>query len=1170
MNADKVRFKYNINAIPLLYKATSTVSYSPALALGGDTVTRKRNIRTPLTQARNLVRGAISILHAHSTPDARRDHWKQEQIAQAQINKALAIAKRNTSQREFADFEKWIGQFVTEQTSVRRQVGTHLTLLGILPNELEARSLSSELLIAADRIKRRETEILTFARDASALAELIEARDWEAVSTKLNMVRSRDGHSYWSIETELALTQSLRGIEAVKAKIDSMSICALGLNKFYLYFFGVRNEPAQTSTRFCASLKKKIGDSDLPPLWQAYAKFRLYGHLDRSAHSLASIIACEQLTTIVDLVFTLLTITRSILEQRETFSDEVLEATKKTCQTLAPITAALKISSSESECMAQTSEAHVQITLAQIADEALSLAFQPQDQWPTFSTSVRSLVIHGIASSLSTRSDGLPTESFAKERLNFRWLPLFMEVGDVSGLPSLPQLFLSVGQRPMDTRCAASIIGGLESAVSAAANKENDWPDALKQILLAMNEYRRGDVETAIIRLKNILNEGTFGGSRDIAGVLFATILQAEDRLEESLAICALIGMENERILPMLPLCELFQGVKWNSLRSYARSMDLAIALDHFLRVAEDRKARTFKRYTVEELMKVHECTISELPSALTAAGESASKIEYFFSQVCDIATLELLPGMGDSRKVWQARSKILRELAKLHTKAEPEYAREADEIDEDLQVDDGLFVLDDSKVYVDEQSILIAVNQELAGDFQRYMYLVHSGIGVSDSLSDVLKSFRNPSAKTFQIPKNDADDLLAELVQAILDRFLFDPASGLDIIVGRRIRHGTIASELRGYLEGFDLIGHKAHAGAEYSAPLASSESLARMDTKRRRIATAAFGRFSESIDQLISLLRDEYFHVRTKTKSRGIFDLSLHYVALALARSIAQTCENVDQFSKECIAIFWFFLSVRLDAQRPDIESDTKKTLLTIFSKLTNELRALGVTDLALLAHIQQASDELQHRASAIAGWIRVPKMISVEGRTYSLQQAVDVAGAVVTGQRPGFFPIVTSDVPESPQLDTHGFSIVTDALYIAFDNVCEHSGKKANNHVKVGIQFDASLSLLSFVITNEVTPNSRTTEREARINNATADIQKRVYGERARRDRHSGLAKLAALVMQSNKTSISFGYVEDDKFQLKFDLVYVGLKHSAPQVNSLLSDFEVGITIQSNPVK
>ena len=1117
------------------------------------------------------MRGAISILHAHSTPDARRDHWKQEQLAQTQINKALAMAKRNTSQREFADFEKWIGQFVTERTSVRRQVGTHLTLLGILPNELEARSLSSELLIAADRIKRRETEILTFARDASALAELIEARDWEAASTKLNMVRSRDGHSYWSIETELALTQSLKGIEAVKAKIDSMSICALGLNKFYLYFFGVRNEPAQTSTRFCASLKKKIGDSDLPPLWQAYAKFRLYGHLDRNARSLASIIACEQLTTTVDLVFTLLTITRSIFEQRETFSDEVLEATKKTSQTLATIAAVLKISSSESQGMAQTSGAHAQITLAQIADEALCLAFLPQDQWPTFSTSVRSLVIHGIASSLSTRSDGLPAESFAKERLNFRWLPLFMEVGEVSDLPSLPQLILSVGQRPMDIRCAASIIGGLKSAISAVTtDKENGWPDALKQILFAMNAWRRGDVETAITRLKNVLHADAFGGSRDIAGVLIASILQAEDRLEESLAICALLGMENERILPMLPLGELFQGVKWNSLRPYARTMDLAIALDHFLRVADDRKARTFKRYTVEELMKVHECTISELPSALTTAGESASKIEYFFSQVCEIATLELLPGMGDSRKVWQARSQILRELAKLHTKDEPEYAREADQIDEDLQVDDGLFVLDDSKVYVDEQSILIAVNQELAGDFQRYMFLVHSGIGVSDSLSDVLKSFRNPSAKTFQIPKNDADDLLVELVQAILDRFLFDPASGLDIIVGRRIRHGTIASELRGYLEGLDLIGHKAHAGAEYSAPLASSESLARMDTKRRKIAAAAFGRFSESIDQLISLLRDEYFHVRTKTKSRGIFDLSLNTVALALARSIAQTCENVDQFSKECIAIFWYYLSFRLDAQRPDIESDTKKTLGTIFSKLTTELRALGVTDLALLAHIQQASDELQRRASAIAGWIRVPK-ISVEGRTYSLQQAVDVAGAVVTGQRAGFSPIVTSDVPESPQLDTHGFSIVTDALYIAFDNVCEHSGKKANNHVKVGIQFDDNLSLLSFVITNEVTPNSRTPEREARINNATADIQKRVYGERARRDRHSGLAKLAALVMQSNKTSISFGYVDDDKFQLKFDLVYLGLKHSAPQaVNSLLSGFEVGITNQDAPVK
>lgn len=1125
---------------------------------------RRKSDRGVLARAKNLVRGAVSVLHAPSTPDARRDSWHQEQVAQTQINRALALAKRGGSQREFVAFERWIGRFVNERTSSARQIGTHLTLLGLLPSELEADGLSSELLIAANRITIRTTELLNFAREAATLADLIEEGNWDGATAELETIKKHSGHSYWSIETELALTQSQKGIEAVKTKIGAMSICAIGLNKFFLYYFGVRNEPAQASARFRANLKKKIEDSDLPLDWQAYAKFRLYGHLDHTQRSLASVIACEQLTTTVDLLFTLIKITRLIVGQRQIFSEDVLEATRKAFEVLAPIVSLLKITPVNGKLDVQTSAIHQGDNLADLASAALRLAVFPQEHWPVGETSFRSKVIHGLASALSTRDDGLAGESFAKEVMNLNWLPLAIEMSNVSDLPSLPRLFLSAMQGSPNSLSIASVYGVLSRIVGEMVERRGeDSPDELKQVAAAVYGGRTGSIGIAIDGLRRTLAESQFGVCRDIAGVLLATLLQANDQLEESLAVSAQVGMENERVLAMLPLAELFQSVKWNSLRPFARSVDLPIALDHFLRVVDDRKIRTYKRYAIEELMKISGSNVSDLPSVLSADAVLSSKLEYLFSEVCDIATIELLPGMGDSRKVWQTRSQVLRELAKFHTRSELKYIREADEIDESLQVDDGLFVLDDSKIYVDEQAILNNLNQELAGDFQRYLKLVRSGMGVSDSLTDVLRSFRSPSAKTFQIPKNDADDLLAELVQTILDRFLFDPAFGLDIIVGRRIRHGTIASELRGYLERFNLIGYKAHAGADYTPPLAASTALACLEPKRRRIAVAAFSRFSESIDQIIGMLRDEYFHVRMPTKPRGIFDLSLTPMALALARSIAQTCQNIDQFSKECVAIFWIILSGRLDAQRPTIEGETKKTLHSILSKLTNELRSVDISDSALFAHIQQASDELQRRATIIASWVRAPK-VSVEGKTYSLQYAVDVAGAMITGQRSGFFPIVTSDVPDSPQLEMHGFSIVVDALYIAFDNICEHSGKKADNHVKVEIQFEPNLSILAFTITNEVTPSSRTPEREARLSSTRSDIQKRAYGERARRDRGSGLAKLAALVMQSNKTAISFGYASNEEFQLKFDLVYLGPADALTPntTDSLLQGFAVDI--------
>lgn len=1104
---------------------------------------KKNSSSADVNKAKNLVRGALSRLRATSTPEQRRDPWLEEQVAQKQINRAMAIAKRQLAQTQFVAFEKWVVNFSREQNRESSRLGSNLTALGLLPTELKASNLATELQVALEQLVRNFVPLITFARSASELAHLITRRDWSNALSLLRTIRDQDGYSYWAIETELALIQAQNGIDAVKTHIATLSICAIGLNKFFLYHFGVRNEPAQTSARFKVNLKKRIEESEIPIEWQVYSKFRLYNALPSDSNALASVLAGEQLTTGIDLLFTVIKVARYILAHTSVFSDQVVAITQTICQNLSPITSALGISTNVDGLISPPPSGQSEFSLSGYAISALDIAMQAPEQWGQ-PDDLNAVIRQGIASLLSTRSDGVAAEELAKTLLNLSWLPAAIEIGDPAQISPLPQLLLTSADLP-------TVASGPKSAF-----------DALHEIIRTFINEPRGEF-TNLVPLFHLLSGQTttheVDGSdnllalsnspslvvQDASKVLLAHFLYRTDSIEECLCVCANVGMENDRLIPMLPLAEILQGAKWASLRTYAHSMNIAITLDHFLTIVDDRKIRTYKRYAVEELLKIHGASLLiDLVDALANSESEKTKLEYFFYHVCDIVTIELLPGMGESRKVWSMRSQILRKLSELHTRDESGYLREAEEIDESLLVDDGLFVLDDSKVYVDEQPILKSINLDLAADFQRYLRLVESGIGVSESLNEVLKGFRNVSARTFQIPKNDADDLLAHLIQSILDKFLFDSASGLDTIIGRRIRHGTIAGEIRGHLEGVGLIGHKPHAGADYQIPVNVENQFAALDPKRRRMIGAAFSRFSEVIDQHIALLRDDYFCVKSETKPRGLFDVPFTTILFALARSIAQTCQSIDQFSKECIQLFWFLLSARLDASRPSVEMETKKTLASIFEKLTNELRAVNFADPAFFTCLLQASEELQRRASTIAGWIRVPKS-SVEGKRYSLQRAVDVAGAVVTGQRAGFSPIVTSEVPDNPELDTHGFSIVEDALYIAFDNIAQHSGKKVQNHVVVNIIFNPETSLLTFTITNEVAPNSRTAEREARVNGVRADIQKRAYGERARLNRGgSGLAKLASIVMQHDKTSIWFGYTGVDQFQLKFDLVYVGL--------------------------
>jgi hypothetical protein len=135
----------------------------------------------------------------------------------------------------------------------------------------------------------------------------------------------------------------------------------------------------------------------------------------------------------------------------------------------------------------------------------------------------------------------------------------------------------------------------------------------------------------------------------------------------------------------------------------------------------------------------------------------------------------------------------------------------------------------------------------------------------------------------------------------------------------------------------------------------------------------------------------------------------------------------------------------------------------------------------------------------------------------------------------------------------LDLHGFSIVSDALYIALDNVSQHSGKKIDNRIDINVKFDKAESLLRFEIISELAPSARSPDKEAHVDGILSDIKRRAYGERVRLDTHSGLFKLAAIVNQSERTSITFGYAEGNRFRLEFDLVYVGFEaeeREAPQ--------------------
>lgn len=1096
---------------------------------------KSKPVQSTLKTVKNIARGALSVLRqdgvaARTTGRGveRTPVWISRQVATSRLNKAIATARKELSSGDLREFNSWLEASLPVLDSDANRMGVPLPSLGMLPADLLAQGLDVELRSCIERLKGRADDIVLFAKEAKAVADEIGKGNLKEALLTLTDNLQNHGHSFWYIESIIAVTKMAEGIEKAKRLADTLSIGGSGHQKFLFYYFGVRNEPAQSALRFRSNVKKVVDESKLTQSLKTYLKFRLYSSLESRAASLADVLAYEQNTSLTDLFLTVIKISNLILSQKRAFSKKVIYQAERAQSELHEAIEAISL------CVDQNTHGTEQHR--QLAVQVLNLLFDNREAMTATCEDVQA--VSAVAAQLSTRGDQLQTDEASKAFINMSWLPVANAIGEIQDIPNLPQLLvrhdISSNSTPFLSQLYNALLFADENLYSEKARP------AVRQFRYVNDLQVKGDLAKLVSYISNELQNEKNGNVEDALVVIYADALFKDDALIKCVSVCAKAGRINERLLPLLPFEDLFVGKRWHAIRIFGPSLDLAIALSHASRTIQDGKLKTFKRFATEELMVKHSCmTVDELIPKL-AQQYDHEEVSYFGYHVCDIPTIELLPGMGESKSVRYTRVRLLNQLAELDTDRKMAYLTEAQALDDALQVDDGLSVLDDSKVHVDEEAVVDFVCAEYPADFQRYKKLIESGIGRADSLVDILKNIDSPSARIFQIPKNDADDLLVQLINNIMQRFLYDPACGLDIIIGRRIRHNTISSELRGYLEKCDLIG-TIHLG-KYQPSLSMNKMALSLDAKQRKMLFAANARFSESIDQLVALLRDQYFNVKSRSKPRGVFELTVHPVLFTILRVAAQVCEDLEQFTRECIDTFWLFLSFKLDVISKDVEAECRKNLKLTFQKFSAELVSQKA-DLSQISAVQRAAEELQRRAVTISSWISVPK-VRLESKTHSLSKTIDISVAVVSGQVPGFDPKVSRTINTDINLDNRGFALVSDALYVVMGNIAQHSGKRVGNEIVVTIDLDGDNSMLVFEITNDVAPSARKPEKLQKLEAIRSKIQRRIFADGARRNKHSGLFKLAAIVHQSEKADIKFGFIGKDKFNVKFSLSYIPL--------------------------
>ena len=167
----------------------------------------------------------------------------------------------------------------------------------------------------------------------------------------------------------------------------------------------------------------------------------------------------------------------------------------------------------------------------------------------------------------------------------------------------------------------------------------------------------------------------------------------------------------------------------------------------------------------------------------------------------------------------------------------------------------------------------------------------------------------------------------------------------------------------------------------------------------------------------------------------------------------------------------------------------------------------------------------------------------------RLFTLDQIVRVATDSALRCQRAFEPIIETEVENSDHLMMASTLIfVHDVIFVALDNARAHSGLKSPK-VKIGVSLDIVGGSLTINVHSESKMQNRHV-RERKLSETRKLIELGKIEPRTRKEGESGFFKLAAVVRQTAKGAIDFGFTPDGQFFLK--IVYaMSIRQITPEL-------------------
>ena len=496
----------------------------------------------------------------------------------------------------------------------------------------------------------------------------------------------------------------------------------------------------------------------------------------------------------------------------------------------------------------------------------------------------------------------------------------------------------------------------------------------------------------------------------------------------------------------------------------------------------------------------------------------------YFFLQFnCRSQILDSSIHIENTETVESERINICQFLVEREVSSSDILLKEIKNITEQSLISKSIQVIDQNKIYVNEEGIKSTLQSNLDEYYLRYISLIKNSTNLRIDLNNK-HYFKTVLGVNIAYPKNDIIPLLQNVLIDIKEYFVFSNEYGLNGFISTNIRHGKLYNFLTSSLIYSNLLikSNNDYWQKEFQIDIQIVEILLT---------------FSNDIEKLINDFKDQYIQIVTEKEStkNGLFIYNLsEEICIAIYNDLEED-PSYEDFENILFGILWNQTEINLKNIRNKISNELMQNINSIFQKLNIKMESIdNKNNLSEIRDVvSHESTTIQRNLETLNQWFSRQTISSIADFEFKLP--VSITREVIKNVHTNNYIKLNTNIKINNKFKGFYLKGFVDILYILFDNAIKHSDSECEEINLLFEKSDLPQFQYKLNVINKIKENLNVELNTQKIEEIKDKIRTKMYGQSIGTEGGTGFYKIVKILtydMFIANIFMDFNF-KDDKF-------------------------------------